>query len=305
MSQTWSHHRAQWFFSHARWSLEEVSAVLAGLVVRLLAAKDAAVTVAIDDTLFDRRGPKVHAASWFHDGSTLGDKKIGYGNNWVISAIVVRLGFLDRPVALPVGFGLVRKDSDDSSRLALARRLVEALAAALPGRTIHVVADAAYAGKALRDLSRSVTWTTRLRSNASLYELAPARTGRRGRPAGKGCSSHRLLTSPPALPSSRPRSLDTAQPRPSRQPRVPAFAMACSAHNRCSSCSSGTGRGAATTWRSSPPTSMPPPLRSSSATPRAGQSRSPSRMRSSSGAPARLATGSSRPSSARSPLGSP
>jgi hypothetical protein len=49
------------------------------------------VTVAIDDTLFRRRGRKVWAASWFHDGSAPGPAKTGYGNNWVIAAIVVRL----------------------------------------------------------------------------------------------------------------------------------------------------------------------------------------------------------------------
>jgi hypothetical protein len=182
LSQTWSHHRAHRFFSHARWQVEQVSAVAARLVVRLLVATDAAVPVAIDDTLFHRRGPKVHAASWFHEGSAIGKAKVGYGNNWVILAIVVRLRFLNRPLALPVGFALVKKNSDNSSRLVLARRLVEALGAALPGRCIHVVADSAYAGKALRGLSGSVTWTTRLRSNASLYDLAPPRTGRRGPP---------------------------------------------------------------------------------------------------------------------------
>ncbi|MHB8289840.1 MAG: hypothetical protein ACYDEY_11495, partial [Acidimicrobiales bacterium] len=52
----------------------------------------------------------VHAASFFHDGSVKCEKKIGYGNNWVIFAIVVRLAFLDRPIALPVGFALVRKE---------------------------------------------------------------------------------------------------------------------------------------------------------------------------------------------------
>ena len=186
LSRTWSHHRAHRFFSHACWSTKEVSAVLSRLVVRLLVAEDAPVLVAIDDTLFSRRGPKVHAASWFHDGSAVGKTKIGYGNNWVILAIVVRLPILARPVALPVGFALVQKNSKDSSRLALARRLVEALAAALGDRTVHVVADSAYAGKVLRGLQASVTWTTRLRSNASLYELAPPRSGKRGRPRTKG-----------------------------------------------------------------------------------------------------------------------
>ncbi|MCL4446416.1 MAG: transposase [Actinobacteria bacterium] len=173
-------------FPHASWSTEQVCAILARLVVRLLVPADAAVRVAIDDTLFLRHGPKVHAASWFHDGSGKGSKKVGYGNNWVILAIVVNLAFLNRPLALPVGFALVVKNSNDSSRLALARRLVEALAAALPGRRIEVVADSAYAGKVLRQLPGSVTWTTRLRSNASLYELAPPHTGKRGRPRLKG-----------------------------------------------------------------------------------------------------------------------
>jgi hypothetical protein len=80
----------------------------------------------------------------------------------------------------------VVKNSDDSSRLALARRLVEALVAALPTRRIEVVADSAYAGRVLRGLPGWLTWTTRLRSNASLYELAPPRTGKRGRPRLKG-----------------------------------------------------------------------------------------------------------------------
>ncbi|MGB8385248.1 MAG: transposase [Dermatophilaceae bacterium] len=185
LTRVWSHHRAHRFFSHARWSTEQVSATLARLVVRLVVAADDPVTVAVDDTLFHRRGPKVHAASWFHDGSAQGAKKLGYGNNWVIAAIVVRLPFVDRQVALPVGFSLVAKGTDDS-RLTLARRLVESLAAALPDRALQVVADSAYAGQALRGLPTRVTWTTRLRSNAALYALAPARTGRRGRPRLKG-----------------------------------------------------------------------------------------------------------------------
>jgi hypothetical protein len=186
LSRVWSHHRVHRFFSHARWSLDQVSAVLAQLVVRLLVPEGQPVTVAVDDTLFHRRGPKVHAASWFHDGSAQGPKKVGYGNNWVIAAIVVQLPFLDRPVALPVGFALVVKETDAASRLALSRRLVESLAAALGDRRVHVVADCAYAGQALRGLDSRISWTTRLRSNAALYQLAPPRTGKRGRPRLKG-----------------------------------------------------------------------------------------------------------------------
>ena len=189
LSKIWSHHRAHRFFPHSRWSVKADSATLATFVVCLLVAGDAAVAVAIDDTLSYRLGPKVYAASWSYDGSVMGNKKIGCGNNWVIAAIVVRLAFLDRPVALAVSIALVRKASDDSSGLALSSRLVEALAAALPGRRIEVVADFAYAGRVLRGLACSVIRTTRLKSNAALYDLAPSRTAKRGRPRLNRCEA--------------------------------------------------------------------------------------------------------------------
>ena len=161
--------------------------MLARLVVSLLVPAEQPIPVVIDDTLFRRSGKQVHAASWFHDGSARGQRPVGYGNNWVVVAIIVRLPFLDRPVALPVCFAVCKdSDSDAASRLVLARRLVEQLAEAVPGRQLHVVADSAYAGKTLRGLPTCVTWTTRLRCNAALYAPTPPRTGKRGRPRLKG-----------------------------------------------------------------------------------------------------------------------
>lgn len=121
-------------------------------------------------------------------------KKVGYGNNWVIVAIAVTLPFIDRPVALPVAARLVRKNSTSASRLWLARTMVEQLAAAWPGRRVHVAADAAYAGRELRDLPERITWTTRLRKDAALHELPPPRTGRPGRPRSKGARLPALAT---------------------------------------------------------------------------------------------------------------
>jgi len=128
----------------------------------------------------------VWAASWFHDGSAQGPAKTGFGNNWVIAAVIVRLPMLKRPVAVPVQAKLVIKDTNSASRLWLARRMAEMLAGTLPGRRIHVVADAAYAGAELKKLPPGVTWTTRLRQDAALHELPPRRTGRRGRPRTTG-----------------------------------------------------------------------------------------------------------------------
>ena len=186
LSRLWSHDRAHCFFSRARWNPGELGIAVAKLAVSLLVPDGEPVVIAIDDTLFRRRGKKVWAAAWFHDGSVPGKHKAGRGNNWVILALIVKLPCCRRPVALPVLAKLVVKGTTSASRLWLARRMTASLAAALPGRDIHAVADSAYAGDELELLPAGVTWTTRLRKNAALHALPPERTGKRGRPRVRG-----------------------------------------------------------------------------------------------------------------------
>ena len=81
---------------------------------------------------------------------------------------------------------LVIKDTNSASRLWLARRMAACWPARCPAADIHVVADAAYAGKELKKLPPGITWTTRLRKDAALHDLPPGHTGRRGRPRAKG-----------------------------------------------------------------------------------------------------------------------
>ncbi|MGH3940264.1 MAG: IS701 family transposase [Pseudonocardiaceae bacterium] len=203
-SRVWAHDRAHRFFAHTRWSVDRVGLALAELVITRLLAPDAPITVVIDDTVFRRRGRKVWAAGWFHDGAAPGKTTTGFGNTWVIVGILVRLPFLSRPVCLPVLARLVIKDTMSASRLWLATELVELLARTFSRRRIDVVADAAYAGGQLRTLPERVSWTTRPRKDAALYELAPPRTGKRGRPRLKGPrlgSLASLATSAPFTPA--------------------------------------------------------------------------------------------------------
>jgi hypothetical protein len=88
-------------------------------------------------------------------------------------------------VALPVLAALAVKGAD-RSKPDLARDLVDALAERFPDRGIQVVADAAYGCGAFAGLGHDMTMTTRARSTAVFSELAPPRTGRRGRPRLKG-----------------------------------------------------------------------------------------------------------------------
>ncbi|MFK4224796.1 transposase [Streptomyces sp. NPDC019890] len=185
VTRHWSHDRVHAFFSRASWDAQTLGASLSHLVVRSLVPDDAVLTVAVDDTLFKRRGKKVFGAAWQHDGSATGRDGIGYGTCFVVLGIVVDLPFLTRPVCLPVAARLHRPKGEQT-KVELAASMIRFLAACHWGRRIDVVADAAYHGRALRDLPAQVTFTTRLPASAVLYDLAPPPTGRRGRPRLKG-----------------------------------------------------------------------------------------------------------------------
>src|SRR5512139_3511082 len=193
LAGTWHHSRAHWFFARARWDVDQVGEVLAGLIVGLLVPAGQPVLVAIDDTLFRRSGPKVHATASQYDGASKPHQgaKVSWGNNWLIAGIVAWLPFCDRPVCLPVAFALYRKDGP--TKQVLAGALVARLAQALPGRGLHLVADAWYAGAdgapgATRGASRGrglpggATLTSRLRANAVLHAIATPTPGTPGRP---------------------------------------------------------------------------------------------------------------------------
>jgi hypothetical protein len=196
LSRRWPHDRAHYFFARARWDADELGLSVARLIVALLVPPGEAITVAVDDTLFRRCGRKVHGAGWQHDGPAPSRGKVSYGNCFVTAGIVVRLPCCSRPVCLPVLARLnipAKKPraragaAQPGSKVAQAAGLVTQLAAAFPGRTVHVVADAYYHGPSVRDLPASVTWTCRLMASAVLYDLPPQRLpGTRGRPRVRG-----------------------------------------------------------------------------------------------------------------------
>ncbi len=59
LQRDWPHDRAHYFFSRARWQLDELGLVVARLVVDALIDPGADVTVALDDSVCVRTGPKV------------------------------------------------------------------------------------------------------------------------------------------------------------------------------------------------------------------------------------------------------
>jgi hypothetical protein len=184
----WHHSRMHRFFATARWCPDRLGLALLGLITTRLLPAGATVTVAIDDTLFRRTGRKIHAVAWCHDGAARvrGPKhlKVSWGNSWVVAGVIVRLPMLTRPVCLPVLARLWRKGGPTKPELA--RELIQTLAAALPDRTVHAVADSHYATSTLRTLPGNVTLTVRVKARSVFHEIARPGPKRRGRPRLRG-----------------------------------------------------------------------------------------------------------------------
>ncbi len=214
LERVWHHSRAHYFFSNARWSPDDLGLLVLDFLIATFLGKGDPIRVAVDDSLFHRTGKKVYGARYQYDGSAPSDapSKIGYGNNWVVLTLVVKLPFLERAVSLPVLFRhwlpeprgkatakeckrAPRKPNPAyPSKPVLARRLLDMIASRYPTRTVELLGDSAYATQALAGLPARVNVTSRLRSNAAIYAPKPPRTGKCGQPAKKGARLPSLKT---------------------------------------------------------------------------------------------------------------
>jgi hypothetical protein len=194
LAGVWHHSRAHDFFAAREWEPDELGLLLLDFLVTVFVKAGAPIRLAVDDTLFGRSGRKVWGAHYLHDGAQPegSGQRTRWGNCWVVMVLVVELPCLGgRQVGLPVLFRLFRpKDDahpDRSSQPELGRVLADIVIKRFPGREIELVMDGAYASRAWRDLPADVSVTTRMRANAALHKLAPARqAGRQGRPPLKG-----------------------------------------------------------------------------------------------------------------------
>jgi hypothetical protein len=115
-----------------------------------------------------------------------------WGHVWVVLAIVVHVPLCRKHFALPVLWRLYRSQKlckkearTFFKKTELAAQMVRVLAAALPGRTVLIMADSAYANSSvIKALPPNVHFIGRSRLDAALY--APPRRNRRGRPRVKG-----------------------------------------------------------------------------------------------------------------------
>lgn len=184
----WHHTKAHRFFTHARWRPDHLGLLLCDLIVGRLLEADQPILLAVDDTLWRRASRRLPLAAFHHDPTAPAGRRIGWGHCWVVVGVLVKLPLVPhRQVCLPVLARLWHPRDTAHTKLVLAHQLIGLVAARYPTRTIHVVADAAYAGSSPLGLPRRVSMTSRLRRDAALYALPAARQpGQRGRPRRKG-----------------------------------------------------------------------------------------------------------------------
>ena len=191
------HHSAYHrLFAAARWSLDELGLAVFGLMLPLL---DGVVLLAVDDTLARKRGLKVFGVGMHHDPllSTRRTSVKSQAHCWVVLGVLLRPPFCGgRWFCLPILFRLyVPKKAAEDKRLPyhtkpqLAVQMLDLLCGRFGDRQFHAVGDCAYGGKSvLLELAGNCGLTSRLVTDARLYDAPPPRSGRRkaGRPRKRG-----------------------------------------------------------------------------------------------------------------------
>ena len=193
-------HRYHRVLSRASWSSREVGRVLLGLLVEAFVPEGAPLVVGIDETLERRWGKRIAARGVYRDPvrSTHETFVKSSGLRWVCAMLLVEIPWASRVWALPFLSALAPSERYAAERGRRHKKITEWAWQLLlvvrrwyPEREIVAVADRAYASLKLldrcRELRRPITFVTRLRLDAALYEPAPPRRpGQIGRPRLKG-----------------------------------------------------------------------------------------------------------------------
>lgn len=192
-------HRYHRVLSRAAWSSREASCTLLRLLVQAF-APEGPLILGIDETLERRWGSKIWAKGVYRDPVRSSHNRFvkASGLRWICVMLLVPIPWAKRVWALPFLSALAyseryaRQSGKRHKKLTeWAWQLLLLVRRWWPDREIVTVADRQYAALKLLDrcrkLSNPITFVTRLRLDAALYEPAPPRrAGQRGRPRLKG-----------------------------------------------------------------------------------------------------------------------
>src|SRR4051794_26824875 len=183
--------------NRAAWSSREASRVLLGLLVRTFLPEGEPLLIGVDETLERRRGARIAAKGIYRDPvrSSHGHFVKASGLRWVCLMLLVPVPWASRTWALPFLSALAPSERYAQERgkhhkklTDWARQMLLLVRRWWPEREIVAVADSGYAcirllASCRRFLPKPVSFVTRLRLDAALYEPAPPRRpGQMGRP---------------------------------------------------------------------------------------------------------------------------
>jgi hypothetical protein len=185
--------------SRAKWSSAEASRLLLGLLVEAFVQRGPLV-LGVDETLERRQGKKIAAKGIYRDPARSSHSHFvkTSGLRWVCVMLLAPVPWARRVWALPFLSTLAPSERYAKEQGKRHKPLTEWAFQLLllvrrwqPEREIVAVADGGYASLKLLDrcrrLTNPITFITRLRLDAALYEPAPPRKpGQKGRPRLKG-----------------------------------------------------------------------------------------------------------------------
>src|ERR671911_1348882 len=186
--------------NRAVWSSQKASRVLLGLLVEAFVPGGGPLVVGIDETLERRQGKKIVAKGIYRDPVRSSDNHFVKTSalRWVCLTLLAPIPWASRVWALPFLSALAPSERYTKERGTRHKKLTEWAWQLLlqvrrwqPERELVAVADGGYASLELLDrcrrLRKPITFITRLRLDAALYEPAPPRyPGQIGRPRLKG-----------------------------------------------------------------------------------------------------------------------
>ena len=185
--------------SRAAWSTREASRILLELLVEAF-VPDGPLVVGVDETLERRQGKKIAAKGIYRDPVRSSHTHFVKTSalRWVCLTLLAPIPWASRVWALPFLSALAPSERYSKERGTRHKKLTEWAWQLLlqvrrwqPERELVAVADGGYASLELLDrcrrLRKPITFITRLRLDAALYEPAPPRyPGQIGRPRLKG-----------------------------------------------------------------------------------------------------------------------
>jgi hypothetical protein len=186
--------------NRAKWCGLTASKILLGLLVQAFASVNAPIILGADETLERRRGEQIKQKGVFRDGVRSSKKYLvhSYGLRWVSLMVIVPVSWSSRPWALPF---LTLNAPSEATNQANGQRhktsiewigqMVCQVRRWLRGRELVLVTDggltAVKLGLRCGALRQAVTWVSRLRLDAGLYDWPGEQPkGKRGPQAKKG-----------------------------------------------------------------------------------------------------------------------